>query len=58
MGAGEEVPQSEQGHSGSGKRTMARWRNTRLLQEATKLTPKEEKALAEESLAVENEAWR
>lgn len=39
------------------KERMARWRKTRLMEEAAKLNPKEEKALAEESLAVENEAW-
>ena len=39
------------------KERMARWRKTRLLEEAAKLNPKEEKALAEESLAAENEAW-
>ena len=39
------------------KDRMARWRKTRLTEEATKLNPKEEKALAEESLAAENEAW-
>ncbi|MBI3610361.1 MAG: ribbon-helix-helix protein, CopG family [Nitrospirae bacterium] len=39
------------------KERMARWRKTRLIEEAAKLDPKEEKALAEESLAAENEAW-
>lgn len=39
------------------KERMARWRKTRLIEETAKLNPKEEKALAEESLAAENEAW-
>jgi len=39
------------------KERMVRWRKTRLLEEATKLNPREEKALAEEGLLTENEAW-
>lgn len=39
------------------KERVARWRKTRLLEESAKLDPREEKALAEESLAAENEAW-
>lgn len=39
------------------KERMARWRKTRLIEEAAKLDPVEEKALAEESVAAENEGW-
>ena len=40
------------------KERMARWRKTRLIEEAVKLNPKkEEMVLAEESLAAENEIW-
>jgi Arc/MetJ-type ribon-helix-helix transcriptional regulator len=39
------------------KERIARWRKTRLIEEAVKLDPKEERALAEESLAAENEVW-
>lgn len=39
------------------KERMARWRKSRLIEEAAKLDPKEEKAMAEENLSAENEAW-
>ncbi len=39
------------------KERMARWRKTRLIEETAKLNPEEEKALAEESVAAENEGW-
>ena len=39
------------------KERMARWRKTRLIEETAKLNPAEEKALAEESVAAENEGW-
>ena len=39
------------------KYRLERWRKTRLLEEAEKLNPEEEKTLAEESLAAENETW-
>lgn len=39
------------------KERIARWRKTRLIEESAKLNPKEEKALAEERLAAENEQW-
>jgi len=39
------------------KERIARWRKTRLIEETVKLGPKEERALAEESLAAENEVW-
>jgi Arc/MetJ-type ribon-helix-helix transcriptional regulator len=39
------------------KERLARWRKTRLAEEAAKLDPEEEKALAEESLVAGNEPW-
>ena len=36
---------------------MLRWSKTRLREEAVKLDPQEEKRLAEESLAAENQTW-
>jgi len=42
---------------GAMKKRMARWRKTRLIEEAVKLNPKEEMVLAEESLAAGNEIW-
>lgn len=39
------------------KYRLEKWRKTRMVEEAQKFDPDEEKAMAEESLAAENESW-
>lgn len=36
---------------------MANWRRRRLIEETSKLNPKEERALAEEDISAGNEVW-